>query len=346
MGEESDRRPPRMDDVAKRAGVSVGTVSHVLNHPERVASRTLDRVNRAIEELGFVPDRRARALAGGSSALIGFVVLDLTNSYFVDMARGAEEEAQLAGMNVVLANSDLQAAKELTYLHLFDEERVAGILLTPLARRDEQAWRSAGWRGELVILNTEAEPDRCSVVPDDELGGYLAARHLIEVGRRNLVFAGGLFGLAPVANRLRGAERAVAETNGAVRMSTVVADGLRPHHGREIGRGLAELSPADRPDGVVAAADLLALGIVQSLAGDPTLRIPDDLSVVGYDNNQASWESEIPLTTIAQPGHAIGQTAARLLIDEIRHPATHLHQHVRIDPQLIVRGSSVPASGR
>jgi LacI family transcriptional regulator len=331
-----------MDDVARLAGVSLGTVSHVLNHPHRVAPRTLDRVRSAIEELGFVPDRRARSLAGGASAMIGFVVIDLTNSYFVDMARGAEEEASLAGMNVVLGNSDVDVDKELTYLSLFDEERVAGILLTPMANLADQVWRSREWRRELVVLNSEADTDRCSVVPDDELGGYLAARHLIDIGRRRLVFAGGLFHLAPVANRLRGAERAVAETNGAVRMTTMTTRGLRPHHGRDVGARLAELPMTERPDGVVAAADLLALGVVQALAGHPDLRIPQDLSVVGYDNNQASWESTVPLSTVAQPGYEVGRTGTRLLIEEIRSGGEHLHQRVRIDPQLIVRASSVP----
>jgi LacI family transcriptional regulator len=342
VSDDPTSRPARMDDVAKLAGVSLGTVSHVLNHPHRVAPRTLDRVRRAIEELGFVPDRRARSLAGGVSSMIGFVVIDLTNSYFVDMARGAEEEANLAGMNVVLGNSDIQAEKERTYLQLFHEERVAGILLTPMENLADQAWLSHEWRRELVLLNSEADVDRCSVVPDDELGGYLAARHLIDVGRRNLVFAGALYHLAPVANRLRGAERAVAETNGAVRMTTLTARGLRPHHGRDIGSQLRDLPAEERPDGVVAAADLLALGVVQALSHLPGFRIPEDLSVVGYDNNQASWESAIPLSTVAQPGYEIGRTGTRLLIEEIREPARHLHQRVRLDPQLIVRASSDP----
>lgn len=331
-----------MDDVARRAGVAIGTVSHVLNHPHRVAPRTRERVRRAIEELGFVPDRRARALAGGTSTLIGFVVVDLTNSFFVDMARGAEQEAHEAGMNVVIANSDMQVEKELTYLHLFDEERVAGILLAPLPTSADDVWRSRRWGREMVVLNSTAEEDRCCVTPDDELGGYLATRHLIDLGRRTLVFAGGPFTLAPVAARYRGAQRAVAETNGAVRMSLVRTTELRPANGRKVGHQLAALPPAERPDGVVAAADLLALGVVQALAAESDLRIPDDLSVIGYDNNQASWESAVPLTTIAQPGHEIGRTATRLLIEEIREPAGHLHRRVSLDPQLIVRSSTVP----
>jgi LacI family transcriptional regulator len=327
-----------MDDVARRAGVSLGTVSHVLNHPHRVTERTRERVERAIEDLGFVPDRRARALARGTSTTIGFVVIDLSNSYFVDMARGAEDVASEAGMNVLLANADLRPEKEATYLDLFEEERVAGILLTPMANLAGRPWGGRASARDIVLLNTEAGDERCSVVPDDELGGYLAARHLIETGRRRLVFAGALFHLSPVARRLAGAERAVAETGGAVRMTTMTTHGLRSHHGNEVGNRIADLAPAERPDGVVAAADLLALGIVQALA--PVVRVPEDLAVTGYDNNQASWDSAIPLTTVAQPGHEMGRVAARLLIEEVRDPSTHRHAQVRLEPRLIVRASS------
>lgn len=331
-----------MDEVARHAGVSLGTVSHALNHPHRLAPRTLARVQAAIEELGFVPDRRARSLAGGASSMIGFVVVDLTNSYFVDMARGAEDEANQAGMNVVLGNADVSGDKERTYLELFDQERVAGVLLTPTENRADAVWQPPAGNRALVLLNSEGAADRCSVIPDDELGGYLAARHLIDLGRRRLAFVGGLFFLAPVAKRLRGAERAVAETGGAVTMTTYVTSGLRPHHGREVGEQLVGLAPEERPDGLVVAADLVALGVVQAVGGHPGLRIPEDLSIVGYDNNQASWESTIPLTTIAQPGYEVGRTGTRLLIEEIRDGERHLHQRVRIDPQLIVRESSTP----
>ncbi len=332
--------------MARLAGVSLGTVSHALNHPHRVAPQTLARVQRAIDELGFVPDRRARALAGGASAVIGFVVLDLTNSYFVDMARGAEDEASVAGMNVLLANADVRADKEQTYLQVFDEERVAGILLTPHARTAGPDDGSRHWRRELVVLNAEAGPDRCSVVPDDELGGYLATRHLIDSGRRRLVFAAALLHLAPIAQRLLGAQRAVAETDG-VTLEVLTSHGLRAQHGHDIGEQILARGPQERPDGVFAAADLVALGIVQTTTGraDGTgLRVPEDLAVVGYDDNQAAWGCAVPLSTIAQPGHEIGRIAARLLIEEIRAPDDHEHQRVRLPPTLVVRASTAGAA--
>lgn len=340
-GEPFSTRPVRMEDVARHAGVAIGTVSHVLNHPHKVAPATLERVRQSIEELGFVPDRRARALAAGTSNVIGFVVVDLSNSFFLDMARGAEQEAQRHGMNVLLANSDVQAEKERVYMHLFDEERVAGILLAPLPTNADDVLRNDRWGRDVVVLNTvPGHPDACAVTANNELGGYLAARHLIETGRRNLAFVGGPFSLSPVADRHRGVERAVAEANGSVLLTTVKTAAVQTADGRKAGRQLAALPSAEQPDGIVAATDLIALGIVQAFLADGGPQVPADVSVIGYDNNRAAWDSEIALSTVAQPGEEMGRVATRLLIEEIRNPQHHSHQRVHLEPTLIVRQST------
>ncbi|WP_051551628.1 LacI family DNA-binding transcriptional regulator [Nocardioides sp. URHA0020] len=339
--QNGSQRPPRMEDVAKRAGVAIGTVSHVLNHPHKVRPDTLERVRSAIDELGFVPDRRARALAAGTSSVIGFVVVDLSNSFFLDMARGAEQEAQKHGMNVLLANSDVQAEKELVYMHLFDEERVAGILLAPLPTNADDVLSAGRWGRDVVVLNTvPGETDACCVTANNELGGYLAARHLIDTGRRALAFVGGPFSLSPVSDRFRGVERAVAESNGHVSLTTIKTANVQEVDGRKAGRQIAALDPGELPDGIVAAADLVALGIVQAFRTDGGPRVPADVSVIGYDNNRAAWDSDVPLSTVAQPGEEMGRAATRLLLEEIRSPGEHRHQRLHLEPTLIVRQSS------
>ncbi|WP_198346396.1 MULTISPECIES: LacI family DNA-binding transcriptional regulator [Nocardioides] len=340
-GQDIASRPVRMEDVARHAGVALGTVSHVLNHPHKVAPATLEKVRHSIDELGFVPDRRARALAAGTSNVIGFVVVDLSNSFFLDMARGAEQEAQRHGMNVLLANSDVQPEKELVYMHLFNEERVAGILLAPQPTNADDVLQRGRWRSDVVVLNTvPGDPDLCAVTANNELGGYLAARHLIDTGRRSLAFVGGPFSLSPVTDRHRGVERAVAESNGSVRLTTIKTSNVQAADGRKAGRQLAALPANERPDGIVAAADLVALGIVQAFLAERGPRVPEDVSVIGYDNNRAAWDSEISLSTLAQPGEEMGRVATRLLIEEISHPANHEHQRLDLEPTLIVRQSS------
>jgi LacI family transcriptional regulator len=329
-----------MEDVAKRAGVSLGTVSNVLNKPHMVSEKTRLKVREAIRELGFVPDRRARALAAGTSNTIGFVVIDLSNSFFLDMARGAEREAQKAGLTVLLADSDMQVEKERVYMELFDEERVAGILLAPLPSTADDVMTSGRWRRDVVLLNSPAQCGRCSVTVDNEVGGYRAARHLIDKGRRRLLFAGGPDSLAPVHDRRRGVERAVAETNGAVELTFLRSAELQASNGRELGHRVAGLPVAERPDGIVAAADLLALGMIQAILSATELRFPDDISLIGYDNNRAAWDSVVPITTMAQPGTEMGHVATRLLVEELRSPGSHEHQHVVLEPTLLVRDSS------
>lgn len=334
------RHPPRMSDVARRAGVALGTVSNVLNQPQLVARHTRERVQQAIDELGFVPNRAARALAAGTSGTIGLVVTDLSNSFFVDMARGAEREAAAASINLLIANTDMQLPKEASYLDLFREERMAGILLAPLPGADE---RFAEERGStpLVFLNDAVIEGSCTVSVDNELGGYLAAKHLIELGRRRLLFAGDPDFALVVRDRHRGAVRAVAESNGLVTLELARTSEVRAEQGRQLAHELLQRRPRQRPDGVVAAADLLALGIVQTLRVDSSIRVPQDIAITGYDNNRSTWDSLIPITTIAQPGEEIGAMATRLLLEEIASPRRHKHQHAVLQPSLVVRASTV-----
>jgi ABC-type sugar transport system substrate-binding protein len=178
-----------MQDVADAAGVALGTVSNVLNHPGKVSASTAQRVRDAIERLGFVRNDAARSLASGSNNSIGFVLADLDNSLFVDMARGAQEAARAAGYHVLLASADCEMAQQDQYLDLFDEARVTGVLLAPMEDSAEAIARMRSHRRQIVLLNFAPQPGSCcSVLVDNERVGYLAAKHLIEAGRRRLVF--------------------------------------------------------------------------------------------------------------------------------------------------------------
>ncbi|MGY1858486.1 LacI family DNA-binding transcriptional regulator [Modestobacter sp. SYSU DS0290] len=330
-----------MLDVARSAGVSLGTVSNVLNNPAKVAEGTRRRVEAAIEQLGFVRNGAARSLSSGTSSTLGFVVVDLSNSFFLDMARGAEQEASLAGLNVLLANADLDRDKQHTYLDLFEEERVAGVLLAPEQDSfgETTSLRSRGM--PLVVLNDPSVgPDVWSVQTDNVRGGHLAAQHLIELGRTRLAFAGSDH-FAVVQQRFSGVERAVREAGGGVTLERLVTSGVRVEDGRQIGAQLVDRPPGDRPDGVVAGADLLALGLIQSLVVDGRLRVPEDLAVVGYDNNRAAWSSVVPITTLDQAGEEMGRRAAQMLVAQLRGEADDLQRSVTLEPFLIPRESTV-----
>jgi LacI family transcriptional regulator len=333
---------PSMVDVARHAGVALGTVSNVLNHPHKVAPGTRLKVESSIESLGFVRNRAAGALAGGTRNTIGFVAIDLSNSFFLDMARGAQEEAQKSGKALLLANSDLRVATQDSYLSLFDEERVAGILLAPVPFAMKQAQKVRAHGRRIVVLNAASgDLDACSVVVNNEHGGYLAAEHLIGLGRTRLAFAGGPDSLTPIHDRHEGVKRAVAATNGAVTLEYIPSNEVQVEDGRIVGAAISSRDRADVPDGIVAAADLLALGILQSMLSRSDLRIPDDAALIGYDNNRSAWDSLVPISTMGQPGLEMGREAVRLLLDEIESPGMHTHRQVILEPSLIPRQSTI-----
>ncbi|QOR70150.1 LacI family DNA-binding transcriptional regulator [Ruania alkalisoli] len=330
--------------MAREAGVSIGTVSNVLNGTARVTEATRAKVEMAIGRLGFVRNASAWSLAAGRSSTLGFVIIDLSNSYFLDIARGAEREAGKTGLNLLLANSDLSESKQRTYVDLFVEERVAGILIAANHGSDQRLHKSA--RGVPVVM-VDAPGDHtdvCSVVPDNIHGGYLAAMHLIEHGRRHLLFAGAT-ALVPVRDRLTGVERAVAENPGVVLEVEQTRD-VQVEDGRRVGDDVALRRTAERPDGVIAAADLLALGVLQSVLLSSSLRVPEDLALIGYDDNRAAWDSAVPLSTVRQPGEEIGLEAVRLLLEELE-TGTESHQHrmVTCEPALVVRASTIGQEG-
>ena len=173
--------PVSIREVAALAGVSLGTVSNVLNRPEVVAEPTRTRVQAAIKQLGFIRNESARQLRAGRSRTIGLVVLDVANPFFTDVARGVEDEASEAGLAVILCNSDDQKAKESRYLEVLEEHRVQGILITPVSGADKRL-ASVQRRGTPVVLVDSRSPSRgqCSVSVDDVLGGDLAVSHLLE----------------------------------------------------------------------------------------------------------------------------------------------------------------------
>ena len=178
-------QPVSIRDVALRAGVSNGTVSNVLNRPERVATPTRQRVEAAIAELGFVRNESARQLRAGRSRAIAYVVLDAGNPFFTDVARGVEHAAREAGLAVYLCNSDEDAGRERDYLELLHEQRVQGILITPVEQDNEYAAELLRSGTPVVLVDRGAQDAaQCSVAVDDVLGGELAVTHLIEAGPR------------------------------------------------------------------------------------------------------------------------------------------------------------------
>ncbi len=319
--------------------MSVGTVSNVLNRPDRVSPDAVDRVQRAIEELGYVRNDAARQLRAGRSTTIGLVVLDVSNPFFAEVARGAQEEAAAHGFTVLLGSSDEDAERELSYLDLFEKQRVHGVLISPNGDVDERLRRLRSRGTPAVLVDRRSEDGSLSsVAVDDVAGGRLAVEHLLESGRRRIAFVGGPAGVRQVADRLLGARAAADGVDGAG-LEVLETASLTVLEGRRAGEEIAARPAEDRPDAVFAANDLVAVGLLQALVMQRSLRVPRDIALIGYDDIDFASTAVVPLSSIRQPSRLIGETAVQLLLGEAGDPGKP-PQDVVFQPELVVRASS------
>ncbi|MER5202040.1 LacI family DNA-binding transcriptional regulator [Streptomyces sp. NPDC002825] len=331
-------------DVAREAGVSVGTVSNVINQPDRVSPATRRHVQAVIARLGYVRSESARQLRAGRSRIMALLVLDMGNPFFVDVARGAERTARAAGLGVMVCNSDQNPADEADYLSLFAEQRVRGVLVTPADPSGEnlRAFRRHGIPSVLVDRVAGDDEAGCSVSVDDVVGGSLAIRHLVATGHRSFAYVSGPAHLQQVRDRREGALLALAEAGlPASALREIPTERLDVASGRDAGSRLLGL--ADRPTAVFCANDLLALGVLQALyaAG---VRVPEDMAIVGYDDIEFAAAATVPLTSVRQPALTLGAKAAELLLEETgEQAADHRHEHVVLQPELVVRRSTLAA---
>ena len=327
-------------DVAARAGVSLGTVSNVLNRPDRVSTATRERVLQAIDELGFVRNEAARQLRAGRSRTIGLIVLDVGNPFFTDIAAGVEEAAADAGLSVVLCNSGENAEREQHYLSVLEEQRAYGILVSPVTGRNTrlEAIRRRGI--PIVLVDRGSSRRQCSVSVDDVVGGELAVHHLLEQGHERIAFVGGPMAIKQVSDRLAGARQALRAAGlPDSRITVVETPALNVSYGRAAGKHIAELPARKRPTAAFCANDLLALGVLQEMTRR-RIAVPAELAIVGYDDIEFAAAAAVPLTSVKQPRRQLGSAATTLLIEEADQTDSHQHRQVVFEPDLVIREST------
>jgi LacI family transcriptional regulator len=334
----------RIRDVATEAGVSVGTVSNVLNKPAEVSAEATARVQAAIDKLGYVRNDAARRLRAGVSSTVGFVVLNGQNPFFNDVVRGAEDEASRHGIAVLVGNTDEDTAREGLYLDLFEEQAVRGVLISPYGDITQRLRRLRERNIPAVLVDRmNFDGAFSSVAVDSIAGGRIAAEHLIETGRRRLAFVGGPFDMRQVRDRLEGARWAVENADADVDIEVVTTRALTVDEGVEAGRRLLERPRAQRPDALFAANDLVALGLLQALVVDGAVLVPDEIALIGFDDIAFAGAAAVPITSVRQPSRMIGQTALRILLEEWSDPGL-IPRQTAFRPELVVRRSTQPAS--
>jgi len=328
--------------VASLAGVSVGTVSNVLNSPDRVSPVLVERVRRSIDQLGYVRNEAARQLRVGQSTTIGFVVPSFHDPFHEELARGIDDEASARGLSVLVGSSGGDSVRELNLLSLFEKYRLAGIIIAP-TEAPPLSLRSLASSGiAVVVLNVDGEDlGISSVSVDNEAAGELAAHHVVERGARNVVLITSDQPGNPIMKAREQGALSVFAPHRAVSLEIIRLEEVSVKAGLEAGRALMARAPDERPDAVIATHDLWALGVMNSLLDSPFINAPVDLLVVGCEEIDTHQIAPQPLTSIRLPAYEMGVAAVESLVAASEND-TPVPQHTKLSPALVVRSSSSP----
>lgn len=305
-------------EIAQRAGVSIGTVSNVLNDLPTVREAARKRVRKAIEELGYRPSLLGRALRKDKTNMIVMIVPDITNPFFPGAVRGAEDVAFQNDFRLVLCNSDNDFAKEATYMHEMRTYRPSGLIIVPsdLSKgTDEAKAYLKDGAGVVYMDRIPAKWTGDSVTSDHEKGAYEATQHLIRLGHTRIATIAGPHTGTSARARLQGFMRAMDEAKLRVRKGYVQEADFNKAAGHE--KALVLLRQSVRPTAIFAANDLIAFGVLAAMR-EEGLHCPEDVSLIGFDNLDDSDATVPTLSTVDQFAYQLGARAAHTVIDRAR----------------------------
>ncbi len=329
-------------DVAALSGVSIATVSRTLRAPHRVSEQTRDRVLAAVHELGYQPNRAASGLRGGRTGVIGLVVPDIENPYFSSLTKGAQASSRERGYGLVVVDTTERADVESAEVQAV-RPQIDGIILASSRLPDEQLAQIAATT-TCVLVNRDLGPDAPAtptVTIDERAGARAAVGHLHDLGHRRIAYIGGPARSWSQARRsaaIRDAAQAHAD------IDLIELSGYAPD--AEGGRQAADAALVGRPTAVIAYNDLVALGLLARWT-ELGVRVPDDVSLLGFDNTYVAQLSFPPLTSVGVDLREFGETAVGLLLDRIAGSATDAADlNHELEPKLVARASTAaPAAG-
>lgn len=322
-------------DVARVAGVSVSTVSRVINESGYVSADKRKSVLSAMDILSFRPSNIARGLVSGKTYTIGLVIPDISNPFFPDIARGVEDAAIDNNYNVILCNSDWKEERENMYISLLIEKRCEGVILVGSRSSESNLLKVIG-NMPFVSVDREINHAGHSVWVDNELGAYTATKHLYEMGYKRVLHISGPPSVRTAKARLSGYKQVVSEFG--YHEPEIVESDFRTSGGYEAALRILDQQESLRPDAIFAGNDLMAIGVLQACE-KVGIKCGTELGVVGFDGIGASAYTSPSLSTIFQPGYEMGRRACQLLLEEIIHPSQRRIKEV-FNFELLVRAST------
>jgi LacI family transcriptional regulator len=327
-------------DVARRAGVSTSTVSHVVNNTRFVSDELRERVLTAMRELDYTPNAAARMLILKRSHTIGLIVSDIRNPFFASVARGVEDVAQEQGYTVVLCNSDENAERETACLSALETRAVDGVLLASAGVADAHLSRLVRAGYPIVLVDRDLpELGAPAVLLDNEGAAYTAVTHLISCGHRRIAMLSGRAAISTTTERVAGYRRALREAGIDVDDRLVVSGASTSEGGAIATNSVLDLE--EPPSAIFSGNNLMTIGALQAIA-NRGLVVPDDIALLGFDDFPFPWSDAFRphLTTIAQPTYELGRRAAELLVHRLKSSPSRTAERVVLEGQLVVRESS------
>lgn len=325
-------------DVALRAGVSVTTVSHVVNATRLVSTEGRERVEAAIRELGYVPSAVARSLKSNTTRTLGMLIPNCSNPYFAEIVRTVEDRCFAAGYNLVLCNTDDEPERQGVYLQVLGERRIDGVIVVSTGDDASLRIMLQGLKMPVVLVDREIDGLPYDLVETaHQQGALLATRHLVSLGHRRIACIRGPEGLAPADQRVAGWRAGLAEAGLDTEEDALLWQGdFSSQSGYEALHAI--LRSDRRPTAVFVCNDLMAIGALCA-AHEAGVRVPDELSVVGFDDIELARFASPPLTTVAQPKRRIGALAVDMLIERVSRRRHEVRSMV-LEPELVVRSST------
>ena len=322
-----------MKDIARIAGVSLGTVSNVLNETAKVREPVRNRVLQAVQAAGYQPSQLARALKRDKANMIGMIIPDITNPFFPVVVRGAEDVAFSNGYRLVLCNTDNDHSKELVHLNELRTYLPAGLIVIPSNFSDLTAqaeiYRKAG-AGVVCIDRLPKNWSGDSVTADNEEGAYNATRYLLQTGHTRLAAITGPLHLTNAKERLDGFKRAVREFKVRLAPEYIQETSFDKDGGHSKAHVLLRLVP--RPTAIFAGNDMIALGALLAIR-ELGLDCPEDVSLMGFDDLDLAETTNPSLSSVSQSGYQLGTTAVQILLDRLdgdNSPAKHIVLHTSL----------------
>ena len=329
---------PTIHDVAKRAGVGSITVSRVINNNGYISLETRERVTKAIEELGYIPNTLARSLRSRRTNTLALIVTDITNPFFTTLARGVEDTANEADYTVIFCNTDESPVKEEKYLNVLLQKQVDGFLLVPTLSQPNAIRHIQKHGTPVVVLDRRVPGVEVDIVRCDSVdGAYQLTQYLLSLGHRQIAVMSGAVGVSTADDRVAGYQKALAEAKIDIGIRYIFRGDFSQESGYEM--TLQAINLPLRPTALIATNNFITIGAMKALQ-EVEMEVPEDISLVGFDDLPPTMVIFPFFTVASQPAYEMGCKATELLLKRLANQQAGSFQEIILPTKLIIRHSS------